>query len=451
MEHAEFDYRSDQSDIQKIFELQTRYKWHAKKTSSLQRMHQLERFRDNVQKYADRIVEAIYTDTKKPIAEIRRIEVDNLIKNIQFNIDNLEKWMAPVHVESSLSTSDYGQILYESRGVCLILGPWNFPLGLSFGPLAAAIAAGNCCILKLSDLCPAISRLAKEIVDATFSPKEVAVFEGSVEVATALLELPFDHIFFTGSPRVGKIVMAAAAKNLSSITLELGGKSPVIIADDANPEQVGADLAAAKKMNGGQACICPDYVFIKPHMKQPVINAFAAACQALFGDKTDGHINEKIAQIVDSRNFERLQSLLLDAKIKGATLECGGQINPEKLTILPTVLSNVTDEMDIMNEEVFGPIIPIVEYNDIDDVITYITERPKPLALYIYSDESDKINHIISGTSSGGVTVNGFFLHYTDPRLPFGGVNNSGMGSYHGFFGFKAFSHERAIYRHNIQ
>jgi aldehyde dehydrogenase (NAD+) len=355
--------------------------------------------------------------------------------------------MKPIEVTPSLNKEDRARIVHEARGVCLILGPWNFPLGLVMGPLAAAIAAGNCCVLKLTDLCPATARVAARIVREAFDEKEVALFEGGVDVATALLELPFNHIFFTGSTRVGKLVMAAAARHLATVTLELGGKSPVIVDTDADVEKVAADLAAAKQFNGGQACICPDYVFVRAGQQQRLVEAFRARVQQnLYGE--DGRLKrESIAQIVNEQNFKRISRLFDDAVAKGARVAVGGTLEAADRTIHPTLLTGVTPDMLIMQEEIFGPIVPVMAYQTLDEVIGFINGRDKPLALYIYSNTPGNIDRILQRTSSGGVTVNGFFSHYLENQLPFGGVNQSGMGSYHGVFGFRAFSHERAVYQ----
>jgi len=327
------------------------------------------------------------------------------------------------------------------------LGPWNFPLGLVMGPLAAAVAAGNCCIVKLTDLCPATARVAAKIVRQAFVEKDVALFEGGVDVATALLELPFSHIFFTGSTRVGKLVMAAAAKNLATVTLELGGKSPVIVDEGADVRKIAGDLAAARQFNGGQACISPDYVFVRESQKATLVEEFQAKVrQNLY--REDGSIKkENIAQIVNDQNFTRIKKLFDDAVAKGAKVAVGGTLEQADRTIHPTMLTEVSPDMQIMQEEIFAPIVPVMTYKSIDEVIGYVSGRAKPLALYIYSNNKTNIDKVLSRTSSGGVTINGFFSHYLENQLPFGGVNQSGMGSYHGVFGFKAFSHERAIYR----
>jgi aldehyde dehydrogenase (NAD+) len=289
-----------------------------------------------------------------------------------------------------------------------------------------------------------------EMSDA-FDEKEVALFEGDVAVATALLELPFNHIFFTGSTRVGKIVMAAAAKNLASVTLELGGKSPVIVDEGADVQKIAADLAGAKQFNGGQACICPDYVFIKEKQKDALIEEFQKKVKENLYTE-DGQIKkENIAQVVNPQNFQRIKRLFDDAIAKGAHVAVGGTLEESDRTVHPTLLVDVTPDMQIMQEEIFGPIMPVMTYDNIDDVVAYIEQRDKPLALYIYSNNQKNIDKVLNKTSSGGVTVNGVFSHYLENQLPFGGVNASGMGSYHGVFGFRTFSHQRAVYIHQNQ
>ncbi len=440
---------SSLSDMKRIFDLQQQHQWNMKASSADERKTLLSQLRDAVKAHGDEIIEAVKKDTRKPEMEVGITEVANVVANIDRNINNLDEWMRPLDVPSSLDPDDSAQILYEARGVCLILGPWNFPLGLVFGPLAAAIAAGNCCMVKLTDLCPATASVAGKIISEVFDEKEVALFEGEVDVATALLELPFNHIFFTGSTRVGKLVMAAAAKNLATVTLELGGKSPVIIDDGADVEKIAGDLAGAKQFNGGQACICPDYVFVKESQKETLVNTFREKVKENLYNE-DGNIKkENIAQIVNPQNFARVKGLFEDAVAKGACVAVGGELEEGDLTVHPTMLTDVTPNMAILQEEIFGPVLPVVTYDDLDEAIEYIERRDKPLALYVYSPDQENIDRVLKRTSSGGVTVNGVFSHYLENNLPFGGVNGSGMGSYHGHFGFKAFSHERAIYRHN--
>ncbi len=435
-------------EIARIFALQQAHQWDVKATSAAQRKAKLAKLKAAIEARADEIVAAVLEDTRKPEGEIRVTEVLNIVGNIQLNIDSLDDWMKPTEVTPSKNPNDRALISYEARGVCLILGPWNFPLGLTFGPVAAAVAAGNCCMVKLTDLCPATAHVAGKIIRDVFDENEVALFEGDVSVATALLELPFNHIFFTGSTRVGKIVMAAAAKHLASVTLELGGKSPVIIDEGADIEAIAAALAGAKQFNGGQACICPDYVFVREDQQARLVEGFQAnVTKNLYGE--DGAIRkDSIAQIVNKGNFDRVKALFDDAVAQGATVAVGGTLDEADLTVHPTMLTGVTPQMKILQEEIFAPLLPVMTYDSLDQVIGYIEARDKPLALYMFSPDEANVQKVLDRTSSGGVTVNGVFSHYLENRLPFGGVNGSGTGSYHGYFGFKAFSHERAIYLH---
>ena len=434
--------------IEKVFALQQANQWEVKASTVEQRKAKLQKLKSVVETYADDIVAAVKQDTRKPEYEVRVTEVANVIANIDRNIDNLDEWMKPVEVTPSLNPKDEAHIVSEARGVCLILGPWNFPFGLVLGPLAAAIAAGNCCIVKFTDLCPATASIAAKILNEAFDENELAIFEGEVDVATALLELPFNHIFFTGSTRVGKLVMAAAAKHLASVTLELGGKSPVVIDKNADVQKIAAGLAGAKQFNGGQACICPDYVFIHEEQKNELVEAFQAKVKENLYEADGSFKKENIAQVVNAQNFTRIKNLFDDAVNKGACVAVGGILEEAERTIHPTLLTDVTPDMKIMQEEIFGSVLPVITYKNLDEAVTYIEQRDKPLALYIFSNDQNNIDNILNRTSSGGVTVNGIFSHYLENKLPFGGVNQSGTGSYHGHFGFKAFSHERAVYTH---
>ena len=435
-------------EIARVFALQQAHQWDLKASTAEQRKAKLAGLKAAVEAHVDDIIAAVLEDTRKPVGEIRVTEVLNIVGNIQRNIVNLDAWMTPTEVTPSMNPADRAQIMYEARGVCLILGPWNFPLGLTLGPVAAAVAAGNCCMVKLTDLCPATARIAATIIAEAFDENEVAVFEGDVSVATALLDLPFNHIFFTGSTRVGKIVATAAAKHLASVTLELGGKSPVIIDDGADIDKIAADLANAKQFNGGQACICPDYVFVKESEQARLVDGFKANVAKNLYDDAGQIRKDSIAQIVNQANFDRVKTMFDDAVAQGATVAAGGVLDATDLTIHPTLLTGVTPQMKILQDEIFAPVLPVMTYETLDQAIDYIAARDKPLALYVYSPDEGNVAKVLSRTSSGGVTVNGVFSHYLENNLPFGGVNHSGTGSYHGYFGFKAFSHERAVYRH---
>ncbi len=435
------------ADIQRVFEAQQANQWNVKASDAATRKAKLTKLKEAVEKHADDIVAAVLKDTRKPEGEIRVTEVMNIVGNIQLNIDNVAEWMKPAEVTPTNNPDDKARIVPEARGVCLILGPWNFPLGLTLGPVAAAVAAGNTCMVKLTDLCPNVAKIAKTIIEECFDENEVAVFEGDVSVAEALLELPFNHIFFTGSTRVGKIVMAAAAKHLSTVTLELGGKSPVIIDEGADLAPIAAALAGAKQFNGGQACICPDYVFVPEDKQAELVEGFRENVQKnLYGS---GELDKSsIAQIVNKSNFDRVKGMVDDAIAQGATVAVGGQMDEEDLTIHPTMLTGVTPQMKIMQDEIFGPVLPVMTYDTLDQVVDYIEARDKPLALYMFSPSEEHMDKVLKRTSSGGTTLNGVFSHYLENRLPFGGVNGSGMGSYHGYWGFKEFSHHRAVYQH---
>ena len=435
------------ADIQRVFEAQQANQWNAKSSDAASRKAKLSRLKDAVESHADDIVAAVLADTRKPEGEIRVTEVMNVVGNLQLNIDNLEEWMKPEEVTPTNNPDDKAMIMPEARGVCLVLGPWNFPLGLTLGPVAAAIAAGNTCMVKLTDLCPNVARIAKTIIEEAFDENECAVFEGDVSVAEALLDLPFNHIFFTGSPRVGKIVMAAAAKHLATVTLELGGKSPVIIDEGADIAPIAAALAGAKQFNGGQACICPDYVFVPEDKQAELVEGFRSNVQKnLYGS---GELDKSsIAQIVNRSNFDRVKGMVDDAVDKGATVAVGGEMDADDLTIHPTMLTDVTPQMKILQDEIFAPVLPVMTYDTLDQVIDYIEARAKPLALYMFSPSEENMDKVLQRTSSGGTTLNGVFSHYLENRLPFGGVNGSGMGSYHGYWGFKEFSHHRAVYKH---
>ena len=437
------------ADIQRVFEAQQANQWNVKASDAATRRAKLTRLKEAVEKHADDIVAAVLKDTRKPEGEIRVTEVMNIVGNIQLNIDNVEEWIKPAEVTPTNNPNDKARIVPEARGVCLILGPWNFPLGLTLGPVAAAVAAGNTCMVKLTDLCPNVARIAKTIIEEAFEENEVAVFEGDVSVAEALLELPFNHIFFTGSTRVGKIVMAAAAKHLATVTLELGGKSPVIIDEGADIAPIAAALAGAKQFNGGQACICPDYVFVPEDKQAELVEGFRENVQKnLYGS---GKLDKSaIAQIVNKANFDRVKGMVDDAIAQGATVAVGGEMDEEDLTIHPTMLTNVTPQMKIMQDEIFGPVLPVMTYDTLDQVVDYIEARDKPLALYMFSPSEEDMDKVLKRTSSGGTTLNGVFSHYLENRLPFGGVNGSGMGSYHGYWGFKEFSHHCAVYLHMV-
>lgn len=432
--------------INSVFEAQQKHKYTLRNTNAAQRIKKLKILKAAIEKNESNIYEALQSDLRKSHFEAAVTEVIFIYGEIDFAIKNLHKWMRPVRAgKSMVSLMAKNRIYYEPKGSCLIISPWNYPFQLMMSPLLSAIAAGNCAMLKPSELSPATSQVISKIVRECFEEHEIACFEGDVAVSTALLSLPFDHIFFTGSPAVGKIIMEAAAKHLTSVTLELGGKSPTIIDENADLQKAAEKIAWGKLMNAGQTCIAPDYVLIHERQEQAFIEAYKQAANRLFF-KNDEDINESIyAKIINPKHLIRLTSYIEDAVQKGAKVTYGGRIGESTQTIYPTLLSRVPSTADIMNEEIFGPLLPIVTYKNLNEALALINEKSKPLALYIFSDNAKNIRHIIKNTSAGGTCVNDVLIHISNPKLPFGGVNTSGMGSCHGIFGFKTFSHERAV------
>lgn len=412
------------------------YNQRIKKLNALQRAIEID--------YRDVIIEALDKDLGKPQVEAEMTEIYQIIGDIKHVKRNLHKWMRNKKVSTPLSmlgASSY--IKYESKGVCLIISPWNFPFNLTFGPLVSALAAGNTAIIKPSEMTPHSSALMKNIIDTVFSEDEVALVEGKVETSTDLLKLPFNHIFFTGSPVVGKIVMKAAAEHLASVTLELGGKSPTIIDNTANLKTAAKKIMWGKFMNCGQICVSPDYVLIHESKKESFIEACKTWLTEFFGENPKA--SNSYGRIVTDKHYKRLIAHLEDAKSKKASIIAGGQSDKASKYIAPTIITELDDDTSLLNEEIFGPILPIITYKTIDEAVDYIKSSERPLALYIYSKNKGNINTILKNTRAGGTCINNNIIHYANHNLPFGGVNNSGIGKSHGYHGFKAFSNERAV------
>jgi coniferyl-aldehyde dehydrogenase len=333
---------------------------------------------------------------------------------------------------------------YQPLGVVGIVSPWNYPLSLALMPLATALAAGNRAMIKPSEVTPATSGALVALVAETFSEDEVAVVTGDATVGAAFAALPFDHLFFTGSTAVGRAVMRAASEHLVPVTLELGGKSPVLVDRGQPLDRVAADVAYGKLANAGQTCIAPDYVLLHESDVDEFAGAFGRAVAALY---PEGPASEDYTSIVNARHYERLRGLVADARAKGArTVEAGP--SPERAkerahTLPPTLVFDVRDDMRIMREEIFGPVLPIVTYRSLDEAIDFVNARPRPLALYYFGSSAANRRRVLTRTTSGGVTVNGTLLHYVQDDLPFGGV---GAGAYHGIEGFRAFSHRKAVF-----
>lgn len=394
--------------------------------------------------YRDKIREALYSDFRKPFLETDLTEIYQVLSEINMAIKKLRSWMNPYPVPTPLAllgtTSRY---LYEPKGVCLILSPWNFPVNLTFGPLVSAIAAGNTVILKPSEMTPNTAAVMSEIVKALFSEDEVALVEGNVEVAQELLKLPFNHIFFTGSSKVGKIVMKAAAENLSSVTLELGGKSPTIVDHTANLKTAAKRIAWGKFLNSGQICVSPDYLLVHEDSVEKLIVELTTQIQSYYS--ADASTSDSYAALVNQDHFDRLVAHLQDARAKGAEIAWGGAHKEEQKYFEPTIVTRLPEDCSLLKEEIFGPILPVLPYTRIEDAIAYVNSGEKPLALYIYSKNNKTINQVLNQTRAGSTAINTNVLQYTNPYLPFGGSNHSGIGKSHGFYGFQEFSNQRSV------
>jgi len=439
----------DYTRLQSTFQKQKERSLLSRKEPVHERKKRLGNLSDWIFSNRDRIKHAIHQDFGKPLLEVDTTEIYPIITEIRYTLNHLDDWAKPANVDAPLPyLGTRSEIRYEPKGVCLIIAPWNFPFNLCIGPLISCLAAGNTAVLKPSELTPFTSSLLKGMIAEIFEEELVTVVEGGPEVSTHLLSLPFDHIFFTGSPAVGKIVMKAAADHLASVTLELGGKSPAIIDASANLKDSAKRVAFGKFFNNGQTCIAPDYVLVEEKVREPFLQELKKWVAALFGQ--DGVVDEtspSYSRIVNARNFQRLNALLQDAIQKGAALELSGPVNAESRFIHPMILSNVSMNARMMEEEIFGPILPIIPFTSTAEVLRIINDRPKPLALYIFTTDRRFRETILSETSAGGVCINDCIMQFTHPGLPFGGVNHSGMGKSHGRFGFLAFSNEKPVLR----
>ena len=431
------------SNIQSVFEAQSHQKWINKASGSTHRIDQLQRLKQEIQSREQDVIQALHADLRRD-AETAEAELLIIYGEIEHCVEGLASWMASIEVDPTPLADSRARIITEARGIVLLFSPWNFPFALLFAPLVSIIAAGNCAMIKPNELAPNISKLSAEIISDIFDEKDVAVFEGGVALANEMLDLPIDHVFFTGSPAVGKIIMAAAAKHLASVTLELGGKNPVIIDRTADLIDAAEKIAVMRNINHGQVCLCPENIWVPEEMALEFITKVQDTFQTLY--YKDGKLNpEANGKMIDERNFQRVKSYIDDAREKGANIVFGGQADTLLQSIHPTIMTDVPTNAKIMEEETFAPILNIFTYNHVDEAVLSIQQQPKPLALYIFSKDDDFIEKILSKTSSGGVTVNDCAMHFNVPALPFGGVNGSGIGSYHGKHGFTELSHQRSV------
>lgn len=441
---------AQKSKILETFEAQRAYQYEVANTGYRERIAKLKALRNAVENtYRQEIRDALYADLRKPQAESDLSEIFAVTTEINHAIKNLRSWTSKRYVSTPLAfigSSSY--IQYQPKGVCLIISPWNFPLNLTVGPLVSAIAAGNTVIIKPSEHTPHTTTVLKKMVNDLFDPREVEVIEGAVEEATELLSLPFNHIFFTGSPQVGKIVMRAAAEHLTSVTLELGGKSPTIIDETANIKSTVRRIAWGKFLNAGQICIAPDYIYVHESKKEEFVNEMKSVLTEFY-DKNPND-SPSYCSLVNQNHAGRVNAMLEDALEKGAEVVFGGEVDLEAKLISPTIITDVPLDAMVMQEEIFGPLLPILTYKEKEEVINHINGGEKPLALYVYSKQQKNIDYFIDNTRAGGTCINNNTMHFLHPNLPFGGDNNSGIGKAHGFWGFQAFSNERSVYRQVI-
>lgn len=407
------------------------------------RIQALNRLKKAIEKFHQPILDALKSDLNKSEPEAFGSEIRIVLGEIDFTLEHLEQWAAPREVPTASTLPDSSSFIHpEPYGVALIIAPWNYPFQLAFGPLVGAMAAGNSAVIKPSELTPAVSKVTAELIADTFPSEYIAVMEGEVETSTALLKEKFDYIFFTGSTGVGKVVMRAAAEHLTPVTLELGGKSPSIVHKDANLQIASQRLARGKFLNAGQTCVAPDYLLVHEDVREE----FISLLQAEINDKYTENAtqNPNFPHIVNQRNFDRLAKFLEDGEFL-----IGGRSIREQLVIEPTLLGNVDWSSPVMQEEIFGPILPVIEYNDLTPILDEITNRPKPLALYLFTNDEEVQDQVFNTVSFGGGCVNETLSHMTSHYLPFGGVGDSGMGSYHGQQSFELFSHHKSILKRN--
>ncbi|MBW7846696.1 MAG: aldehyde dehydrogenase [Bacteroidales bacterium] len=403
------------------------------------RIEQLKKLREIIRQNENRIAEALHSDLHKSAFESYATETGLVLKELNHFIRQTRRWANSRKAKSTIEAfPSCSYIIPEPRGVCLIIAPWNYPFQLCMAPLIAAMAAGNCAVVKPSELSTNTAVLIEEIINRNFSPDFIRVINGDTQTTSELLQQPFDMFFFTGSPRVGKIVMQVAAEKLIPVVLELGGKSPVVVDESANVELAARRIIWGKSINAGQTCIAPDYVLVHKSIEKELIAAMKFSITDFFG--TDQQKSHDFARIIHPGHFHRLKEMLNDGNVV-----FGGEVSIEERFIGLTLITQPRLESVLMQEEIFGPLLPIVTFEHLDEAIKLIRSKSKPLALYIFSKRKKVIHKLLQSLSAGGVTINDTMMHFTNSALPFGGAGFSGIGSYHGKAGFDAFSHLKPV------
>lgn len=438
---------SIETEISEVFERQ-KIKAVKQRTEPLNnRIDRLKRLEKWILDNRDAIQDAIYQDYKKPHEESGYSEIYPVVTEIRYVRKNLKKWVRNRKLDTPLlliGSSSF--VKHEPKGVCLIIAPWNYPFMLVMDPLISAIAAGNTIIIKPSEITSNIASLMAKMIAELFNKDEVALFEGGVAISKHLLTLPFDHIFFTGSTEVGKHIMRAASDHLATVTLELGGKSPTIVDETANIELAAERIAWGKLLNTGQSCVAPDYILVHESVSHKLVGALKKYMNKMYGKGNEQYKHAmSYGRIVNDNHYKRIDKLINNALENGARAVYGGETDERSRFIAPMILTQITPDMDIMKEEIFGPVLPIIEYKNINNVIEFVNARPKPLALYIFSKSKKNQREVLWRTSSGTVSINESMVFFSHQNLPFGGINGSGMGKAHGYYGFMSFVNDKAV------
>lgn len=415
------------------------------KTRSLEfRTAMLNRLREAISHFENDILDALHADLRRSKVDGYATEIHHCLAEISFALKNLKKWMRPQRVGGSkLLPLSRGSVVCEPLGVCLIVSPWNYPFSLAILPLIASMAAGNCAVIKPSEISKNTEKVISGMISEYFDQEYISVICGGPEVSKSLLKERFDYIFFTGGETVAKIIMKAAAENVTPLTLELGGKSPCIVDETCEIEKTARRITWGKFLNAGQTCVAPDYLLVQENAKGRLIASLRKCVLKFYGD--DPQLSPDYGRIINENHFDRLSELLADGQVI-----FGGETNREKLYISPTVMCEIPEDAEIMKDEIFGPILPVLTFGDVSEAVDFVNGRPKPLALYVFSRDKDLQQKVISETSSGGVCINDTVVQLSSPHLPFGGVGASGFGKYHGKAGFDTFSNQKGVLRQTL-
>ena len=440
----------DATEIRQIFERMQKASRRDGIPPAKHRIALLKALQKGLEKHGKALVGSVFRDFggRSP-REILLTEILPLGGSLSYTIKQLPRWLRPERRAVNWTfLPSKAQILYQPKGVVLVIAPWNYPLLLSLEPLIGALAAGNRVIIKPSELAPATAKALKTMISDIFAPDQVQVINGDAAVAAQLTHLPFDHILFTGSTKIGKQVMKAAAENLCPVTLELGGKSPTLIHESFDLKTAARRIAFGKLLNAGQTCIAPDYVMVPRRAVEAFTDAYHMAVAEFYPKLVS---NVDYSTIINQQHYQRLLTLIEDAKAKGAEIFCldpagEGAVNEKRKKIAPHLLLNVNEDMKIMQEEIFGPLLPVLPYDTLKQAIEAINARPRPLALYYFDNDRKRIRYVMEHTIAGGVTINDTIFHIAQHDLPFGGIGPSGIGSYHAIEGFKTFSHGKPVY-----